>query len=243
MRRRQRKRSHGASIRGASLTALAMGLLVALSIGQPVSSASAAGDSATETVSVCLGSGVGGGTELTVPLFLEPSIVPGDEEHRFVVVTNDAKEAGTLVAQLVNLTLAGDPADRYYSDLLVVGHPVVELVGQKTQIARVPLAPGNSTTLDVGYLFPEGATSGNHPQSETVKVSFDVLLTLSGDLPEKPPVTAPPLPPEGQIASTGFDGTSPGLATAALLTALGAGALLVTRRSSARRRSDRRLDR
>lgn len=208
--------------------AIRLAIVVILAAALPAAPAFATPAPADDTVEVSLQAGPGSETDLSVPLFLDPTIVPGDQDHRTIVVTNAGELSGTLVATLVNVKLAGDRNDPYYGELMLAGQPVSALNGNETGLARRTLAPGESTSLDIGYHFPEESMAGNHPQRGAVLVSFDVLVTLSGDLPDEPVS-----PPDSSLASTGFGGVL--LPVAALLGAAGLGLTLANAASGVRR--------
>ncbi|MBO0899663.1 hypothetical protein J1G44_00980 [Cellulomonas sp. zg-ZUI199] len=180
-----------------------------------------------------------------------PVTVPGDRAVRTLRVRNDGPAAGTLRAWVQQVETA--PAaveDAFYDDLRLdwstaSGTGAASFrdlaTAQRTQVAQVPLAVGESTVITVGYTFPVEATTGNRAEVGAREASFVVHLEIGGDLPGPTPGTPPsatPGAPSGSavrpLAMTGAD-----LARTALV-ALGAvatGGLLVAavRR---RRRSD-----
>ena len=162
-----------------------------------------------------------------------PVTVPGDRAVRSMRVRNDGPTAGTLRAWVQQVELA--PAaleDAFYDDLRLdwataSGAGAASFrdlaAAQRTQVAQVPLAAGESTVIEVGYAFPLAATSGNRAEVGAREASFVVHLEIGGDLPGPTPERAPG-PTAGPLAMTGVD-----LARTALLAlgAVGTGGLLV----------------
>ncbi|RLP77006.1 hypothetical protein D9V32_05110 [Mycetocola tolaasinivorans] len=135
-------------------------------------------------------------SQLDRPVFQTPRVVPGDSGQRSFVVRNQGESAGTLVAEIVNVRLTGNPEDEYYRDFTVNAYSAAELYGKDTRILTANLQKGASTTISLGYDFPVEATSGNYPSGSdsAVSVAFDVRLTISGSkVPDNP--TSSPTPP------------------------------------------------
>lgn len=52
-----------------------------------------------------------------------------------------------------------------------------------TRIYEVQMAPGEVANLDMGFFFPESATSGNRSNAGPLEAQFDVLVEMSGHAP------------------------------------------------------------
>lgn len=188
------------------------------------------------------------GTPLTVPVFPNPRVVPGDMEERSFLVRNNGPDAGDLTVQIINVDLAGDLSDEFYSDFLLNGEPVRSFHGHETFILEQHLEPGDTAVVDLDYGFPLEATSGNYADEGTVQVEFDLYLEIGGVLGEETesptpeePTTDTPEPPTGESPDTPgapatdtpqvpTDAGPPGLPSTgsrALDGLLGAGVLLV----------------
>jgi hypothetical protein len=123
--------------------------------------------------------GGSGTVVVSVPLLGTPNVVPGDSGERAISVRNDGESAGTLTATIVNVTLADDTTDPFYADLLINGRPVVDLLGQDTQLLTKDLAVGASVPVSMSYEFPLEATSGIDPDN-LLEAHVDIRLTLAG---------------------------------------------------------------
>jgi hypothetical protein len=155
---------------------------------------------------------------ISVPLLGTPNVVPGDSGERTISVRNEGESAGTLTADIVNVTLAHDATDPFYVDLLINARPVIELLGQETHLLTTELAVGASAPVSLSYEFPLEATSGIDP-NDLLQAHVDVRFTLEGDA--------------GGLASTGSDIGSLALGGAVLggaLIAGGASIIVVERR-------------
>ncbi|GAB3267819.1 LPXTG cell wall anchor domain-containing protein [Arthrobacter pigmenti] len=165
-------------------------LLVTLVLGASgiagfAGNAPAAADGGTDRiVTIPLGwEASGPGTDrLSMPLFNETSIVPGDSGKQAVAVRNDGPANGVLTASIVNVELGGNPADPFYDELLLNGQSVSEYEHRKTAVLKTQLDRGETTTVDLAYLFPEDSVSGNGSDAE-MKVSFDVVLQIRETVP------------------------------------------------------------
>lgn len=100
----------------------------------------------------------------------------------------------------------GSPNRDFYSDLqgtwsggLGSGHQSFKELASRdqTKIGEVHLAQGQTVTLNVGYDFPESATSGNGANVAPRVAKFNVLLEIQGDTsptPRPTPTTPTSLP-------------------------------------------------
>ena len=147
-----------------------------------------------------------------------PVTVPGDQADRTLLVRNDGPTEGVLHAVITNVELldpdsddvhhnpdhqapddpgryagAGDQGD-FYEDLTLnwsAGEASMAHLdaSETTEILTTELAPGEETEITIGYEFPVGATSGNTANVDPRSASFDVVLTLGGEIPEEPEPT------------------------------------------------------
>ncbi|WP_120003240.1 LPXTG cell wall anchor domain-containing protein [Nesterenkonia muleiensis] len=158
-----------------------------------------------------------------------PVAVPGDQATRTLVVRNDGPTEGVLHAVITNVELldpdsedvhynpnhqapdesgyysgAGHQGD-FYDDLTVswsTGEASMTHLdaSETTEILTTDLAPGEETEVSIGYEFPIEATSGNTANVDPRSASFDVILTLGGEIPEEPEPT--PTEPEEPTTPT-----------------------------------------
>lgn len=144
----------------------------------------AAADQGDGNATIPLGSEAKGPStdRLSMPLFNEGSIVPGDSGKRTLTVRNDGPVDGVLTASIVNVELGGEPADPFYDELLLNGQPVSEYEHRRTAVLTAALDRGERTTVDLFYDFPEDSVSGNNPDAG-MKVSFDVVLHIQEPTP------------------------------------------------------------
>lgn len=153
-----------------------------------------------------------------------PVTVPGDRAARTLLVRNDGPTEGVLHAVITNVELidpdsedvhydpdhqapdesgsytgAGHQGD-FYEDLTVswsTGEASMTHLdaSETTEILTTDLAPGEETEITIGYEFPVEATSGNTANVDPRSASFDVHLTLGGEIPEGPePTPTEPIP-------------------------------------------------
>ena len=153
-----------------------------------------------------------------------PVTVPGDQAARTLLVRNDGPTEGVLHAVITNVELlepnsqdvhhnpdhqapdesgnysgAGHQGD-FYDDLTVSwsdGEASMTQLDDEdtTQILTQDLAPGEEVEVSIGYEFPVTATSGNTANVDPRSASFDVHLTLGGEIPEEPePTPTEPTP-------------------------------------------------
>lgn len=152
-----------------------------------------------------------------------PVTVPGDRAARTLLVRNDGPTEGVLHAVITNVELldpdsedvhynpeheapdesgryaaAGDQGD-FYQDLTLdwnTGEASMAHLdaSETTEVLTTDLAPGEETEITIGYEFPVEATSGNTANVDPRSASFDVVLTLGGDIPEEPEPTPSPHP-------------------------------------------------
>ncbi len=120
-----------------------------------------------------------------------PVAVPGDRAYRTLVVTNDGSTAGVLRAWVVDVELEGPTGtgSRFFDDLTVDwrGESASSsaslrslAAADRTRVARVDLAAGESTELTVGYRLPTSSTAGNKLHDGELTAQFDVLLRIEG---------------------------------------------------------------
>lgn len=178
-----------------------------------------------------------------------PVSVPGDSASRTLQVRNAGPTAGVLTASIVDAEARDIDIDSFYDDLTISWEggsaSFAELVtAGDTEILEIPLAQGATTPVTIGYDFPVEATSGNSANGGPRQATFDVVLTISGELPTTPtstgtgtatatattpPATAAPKPDD--LSSTGAPVL--GLAAGAVaLVGLGAWALVRRRREA-----------
>lgn len=142
-----------------------------------------------------------------------PVAVPGDSASRTLHVRNAGPTAGTLTATITAVELEGAVADGVYSDLLLSwpggSSTFADLAaGGDTTFLTVPLDHGATTPVTLTYSFPEDSTAGNRADNGASAVAdFDVVLTLSGELPTTEP-TGPTTEPTDGPTTGPTDGPS-----------------------------------
>lgn len=120
-----------------------------------------------------------------------PVSVPGDSASRTLQVRNAGPSAGVLTASIVDAQARDLDLDTFYEDLTISWEGgsarFADLVSDgDTEILEIPLAQGATTPVTIGYDFPVDATSGNAANGGSRQATFDVVLTLSGELPTTP---------------------------------------------------------
>ena len=122
-----------------------------------------------------------------------PVVVPGDQDSSTLIVRNEGPTAGVLRATISNVQMgsvsrAADNDD-FYDDLSVRWdsgqNSVTDLAANgDTPVMRTRLEQGETAKLTIGYELPLEVTSGNRTEVGKRSASFDVILTLGGELPE-----------------------------------------------------------
>ncbi|MDR2931350.1 MAG: hypothetical protein LBV06_10680 [Propionibacteriaceae bacterium] len=124
--------------------------------------------------------------------------VPGDRVERDATVRNDGPSDARATIEVVNVTTTNEPvaATPSFEDLI---HLVVMANGlasdqvwhdartawETTGSARTvsfSVAKGEQFTIRAGYYFPAEATEGNTADGAVSQLSFDLRVTLSGDV-------------------------------------------------------------
>ena len=123
-----------------------------------------------------------------------PVSVPGDSASRTLQVRNAGPTAGVLTASIVDAEAHDIDNDSFYDDLTISWEggsaSFAELVSAgDTEILEIPLAQGATTPVTIGYDFPVESTSGNSANGGSRQAAFDVVLTISGELPTTPTST------------------------------------------------------
>ena len=137
-----------------------------------------------------------------------PVSIPGDSASRTLQVRNSGPSAGTLTATISEVVLDESVTDGIYDDLLLSwpggSASFADLSNDgETTFLTLPLAQGASTPVTVTYSFPEEATTGNRSvNGAAASVDFDVVLTLSGELPTDPATTPPATTPPATTPPT-----------------------------------------
>ncbi|MDR1798604.1 MAG: hypothetical protein LBR19_01755, partial [Bifidobacteriaceae bacterium] len=185
-----------------------------------------------------------------------PIAVPGDQIHRTLKVRNDGPcEADLTVAiedpyttdyrDTMNGQGPGDPEGAFEDMSLIywniegvrnpaggvkfsaiVAGAVASGVNQY-QLATIPMAQGQTVSVQIGYEFPWEETKGKNMGFNSERLNFNILLTLRGDYcPSGPPETDSPTPsgpsssPSADLSFTGTNALSVGVA-AVIIVVLG----------------------
>ena len=174
-----------------------------------------------------------------------PVAVPGDSASRTLQVRNAGPSAGVLTASIVDVEAGDLEIDSFYDDLTISWNggsaTFADLVAAgDTEILEIPLAQGATTPVTIGYEFPADATSGNATDGGAREAAFNVVLSISGEVPTTP--TTPTSPTSTATSTTPAPTAAPkpdklgntgapvlGLVAGALAL-LGAGAGLLVRR-------------
>ncbi|PWD50938.1 hypothetical protein C8046_10020 [Serinibacter arcticus] len=134
-----------------------------------------------------------------------PVAVPGDSAGRTLQVRNAGPTAGTLTATITGVDIDEAVTDGVYDDLTLAwdggSASFADLAADgDTTFLTVPLAQGATTPVTISYELPADATTGNRAANGGLpaRASFDVVLTLGGELP----TTTPPRTPQGAPPGT-----------------------------------------
>lgn len=154
---------------------------------------------------------VGDATTVDGSLFGRVVVVPGHEQSRTLVVTNDGEMPGTLTASIVNAQRHQSPADAFLHELMINGHSANRLADEReTPLTTVPLAAGESVEVPVSITFDSARTTGNRAVVGEQSFGFDVRLVLSGDLPDGAVTPVPPAPDVHHADTAGAGAPVPG---------------------------------
>lgn len=149
---------------------------LALLLATPALPAAAAGSDQL----VSLG-GDGSGTSITVPILGTAVVAPGDARAETLKVRNDGPSAAVLTVEIVDVDLTAP--DPFYDDFLINNMPASGLEGASTTIFEGRVEAGGTVSVPVSYEFPVESVEGNGAELE---VSFDLLLTMSGEADDLP---------------------------------------------------------